>query len=954
VNQSSHYRTEKDIEFLDSNHPIAIVVGAAGFIGSHLIDHLLKLKIQVIGIDDLSSGNIFNLNHAIENENFIFINKKMEDVDASYVLTQLPRLDYGFFVANSKDSRTLFSKGLVIFFELINRVVKSSNRGDKLKILFLSSIDFYDQDLSKSQKELALGEVLFAKLVKENRLNGRVVRLDEVFGPRMDLEQSGVLTRLIKATTLENLINENPVKSFSTRAIFVDDAISLIAKAIFLSATTNKIFDGEQLSPLKIDELKQVLMDPKWHQNESFEFTKLPPWETPNLSKSIKELSWRPKTKVIDALIETLDFFKSHPPKAEKIEDVDNSEELEEESNQEVIEEVKEEPKVPVYTAGEWDNLKKPKMINGWSFKELEEKEKPNSKREFNLLPFFNFVIIWVIVLVGIVYPGFVLLGGKIIIPNSLKKAESEIQNGQYNNAKQELGLGYLSAEEQSNVMSAVSSLSNFGISQKTFQDWTTLSHENVLVFQGVGQTVVLLDKFVSGLERGDLAKTWSQNKILLNENQADLASLLARESSAKNSLFGNVEKSSVQDFYNISNNIILAGDILTSLFPSDSAKQYLVLLQDNKSLKPTGGNLIALVLIKSQDVKVVDVEPLSLSQLDAKLPQNLSPEDLIKTNLKITNLKLTNSNFDSDFQTFSKTFEKLYGQAGGGGVDGVFAVDKTMIEKMINDLGGISLDSGEKINDADGLKTFLDSSDEAKRGEVLKQFLTKVFAVNRLNLFKVAMSLHEGINAKHIELFVNDPILFNRISENNWSGSLMNKPNQPGELNDLTAVEIFDFNSNSQLTQSITDNISVDQQGQINHSLTNQFSSGQAGFSGEALVFLPVGVKVTRIVMGNNDLSGQVNQFVKYGLAGIAVPLNLGAGESKILTINYQLANGLDFGQGNANYHYKFVKQSGTDGNLLKVVLNFPDNIKPVNITESQNNTTLDNDYEQNIQFRK
>jgi hypothetical protein len=105
---------------------------------------------------------------------------------------------------------------------------------------------------------------------------------------------------------------------------------------------------------------------------------------------------------------------------------------------------------------------------------------------------------------------------------------------------------------------------------------------------------------------------------------------------------------------------------------------------------------------------------------------------------------------------------------------------------------------------------------------------------------------------------------------------------------------------------------------------------------------------------MGNNDLSGQVNQFVKYGLAGIAVPLNLGAGESKILTINYQLANGLDFGQGNANYHYKFVKQSGTDGNLLKVVLNFPDNIKPVNITESQNNTTLDNDYEQNIQFRK
>ena len=50
-----------------------LVTGSAGLIGSHLVDELLEQGHHVIGVDDLSYGSMINLDNAISNNNFDFI-----------------------------------------------------------------------------------------------------------------------------------------------------------------------------------------------------------------------------------------------------------------------------------------------------------------------------------------------------------------------------------------------------------------------------------------------------------------------------------------------------------------------------------------------------------------------------------------------------------------------------------------------------------------------------------------------------------------------------------------------------------------------------------------------------------------------------------------------------------------------------------------------------------------
>lgn len=80
---------------------IAVVTGGAGFIGSHMVDLLVKENFQVHIIDNLYGGNLHNINHHQSNDNVIFENADIRKIEKNHPLFK--EAEYVFHFAGIGD-----------------------------------------------------------------------------------------------------------------------------------------------------------------------------------------------------------------------------------------------------------------------------------------------------------------------------------------------------------------------------------------------------------------------------------------------------------------------------------------------------------------------------------------------------------------------------------------------------------------------------------------------------------------------------------------------------------------------------------------------------------------------------------------------------------------------------------------------------------------------------------
>ena len=66
----------------------ALVTGAAGFIGSTLVDRLLSDGHSVVGLDNFASGRATNIEHLAENPEFFFVEADIVDADLNTTLEE--------------------------------------------------------------------------------------------------------------------------------------------------------------------------------------------------------------------------------------------------------------------------------------------------------------------------------------------------------------------------------------------------------------------------------------------------------------------------------------------------------------------------------------------------------------------------------------------------------------------------------------------------------------------------------------------------------------------------------------------------------------------------------------------------------------------------------------------------------------------------------------------------
>ncbi|MBN9384235.1 MAG: SDR family oxidoreductase [Chitinophagaceae bacterium] len=307
-----------------------LITGAAGFLGSHLCDRFIKEGYHVIGMDNLITGDMKNIEHLFKLEGFEFYHH-----DVSKFIHVPGELTYVLHFASPASP--------IDYLKIPIQTLKVGSLGThnclglakskKARILVASTSEIYGDPLVHPQPEEYWGNVNpvgprgvydEAKRFQEamtmayhnfHGLETRIVRIFNTYGPRMRLNDGRALPAFIgQALRGEDLTvfgDGSQTRSFC----YVDDLVEGIYRLLLSdyhlpvnignpSEITLKQFAEEVISltgtkqkivykPLPVDDPKQ---------------------RRPDISKAKEILGWEPKVQRKDGLKITYEYFKSLPP----------------------------------------------------------------------------------------------------------------------------------------------------------------------------------------------------------------------------------------------------------------------------------------------------------------------------------------------------------------------------------------------------------------------------------------------------------------------------------------------------------------------------------------------------------------------------------------------------------------------------------------------------------------
>lgn len=253
-----------------------LVTGGAGFIGSHLVDRLVEAEYDVRVIDNLSTGNLDNINGHVDSgvvdfvegdiRNAEFVAKSMRDVDVVVHLAAITSVP--FSVKNPDLTFDVNTSGTL-------NLLRSGADECVAKFVFVSSCAVYGDPeylpLSEKHPVRPISPYAASKLeaeklcldVVENRLfRSTVVRLFNVYGIRQgSSEYSGVITKFFdrakKGLPLIVYGDGSQTRDF----VNVHDVVETILVCVENSRAEGEVFNIGTGNPVSINELAQTVLE---------------------------------------------------------------------------------------------------------------------------------------------------------------------------------------------------------------------------------------------------------------------------------------------------------------------------------------------------------------------------------------------------------------------------------------------------------------------------------------------------------------------------------------------------------------------------------------------------------------------------------------------------------------------------------------------------------------------
>lgn len=304
-----------------------LVTGCAGFIGSHLTSKLLANGDQVIGIDDLSSGQQANLDLFISHPDFDFL-----QLDIATLNFHLPKLDYIWHLACPASPPRYQAdplKTLATCYTGTENILKLATE-KQATILLASTSEIYGQPEQHPQPESYFGnvntlgpracydegkriaETLAFNYWMSKGTKIKIARIFNTYGPAMRLDDGRVITNFI-----QQLLNKKPLTIYgdgsTTRSFcYVDDTV--LALELIMASTGDYLYNVGNPNEITLTTLAQTVN--KLFHDKPIELVYLerpqddPIKRKPDISKIQSKLHWSPTTSLTDGLTKTIEHFR--------------------------------------------------------------------------------------------------------------------------------------------------------------------------------------------------------------------------------------------------------------------------------------------------------------------------------------------------------------------------------------------------------------------------------------------------------------------------------------------------------------------------------------------------------------------------------------------------------------------------------------------------------------------
>ena len=305
--------------------PRALVTGAAGFIGSHLSESLLDRGFSVIGMDNLLTGDMANIDR-LGGRDFAFVKHNITE----YVAVQGP-LDYLFHFASPAspiDYLTLPIQTLKVG-SLGTHNCLGVAKAKEARFLLASTSEVYGDPLVHPQREDYWGNVnpvgprgvydeakrfSEAMVMAYHRVHGietRIVRIFNTYGPRMRVNDGRAIPAFVSQALRGDDVTVFGDGSQTRSLCYVSDLVEGIVR-LMLSDTAEPVNLGnpEEMSIRALAEKIIALTGSSSRIVEKPLPVDDPKVRRPDITRARTILAWEPQVPLDEGLAPTLDYFR--------------------------------------------------------------------------------------------------------------------------------------------------------------------------------------------------------------------------------------------------------------------------------------------------------------------------------------------------------------------------------------------------------------------------------------------------------------------------------------------------------------------------------------------------------------------------------------------------------------------------------------------------------------------